>query len=121
MSRAGSADFVRRVNAAHRLMQNKSTTTEVVTALVGRFGISVPQAYRYIREAKKAGQQLTIPQEKAVFTVKLPVALIERIRKAARSTGQSISRTVEQALEAYLGMGRAGGRKEDPEADTESV
>ena len=45
---------------------------------------------------------MEVGSPKVVFTVKLPAALARRIRRAARSTGQSISALVSQALSEFL-------------------
>ncbi|HEX2520605.1 MAG TPA: ribbon-helix-helix protein, CopG family [Terriglobia bacterium] len=45
---------------------------------------------------------MPVPERKGVFTVKLPLSLISRLRQLARSTGASLSALVTQALEAFL-------------------
>lgn len=121
MKRSNNSTFTEHINVTYNLMKKYPTTSEVVSAITKRFGISIPQAYRYIREAKKANQILPIPERKAVFTVKIRLSLIKKIREFANSTGESISHIVEHALEAYLRKGRGNGQKEKPKENTEPL
>ena len=43
----------------------------------------------------------------SVFTVKLPVPLVARVRAHARESGRTISGLVGQALEEFLARGRS--------------
>jgi predicted transcriptional regulator len=45
---------------------------------------------------------MEVPGPKVVFAVKLPTVVAQRIRRAARGTGQSISVLVTQALTEFL-------------------
>jgi hypothetical protein len=45
---------------------------------------------------------VSIPEEKAVFTVKLPRSLIRRVRRTARQRGGAISVWVAEALQRAL-------------------
>jgi predicted transcriptional regulator len=45
---------------------------------------------------------LALPEPKAVFTVKLPPRLIQRVRRRARARGQPISQLVSEALQQFL-------------------
>lgn len=56
----------------------------------------------YIGEAQKTGKPLPIPEPKIVFTVKLPVKLVDQIRMFSRRTGQSLSELVTEALVTFL-------------------
>jgi hypothetical protein len=60
------------------------------------------QAYRYLRRAREARDILPIPERTGVFTVKLPVGLIRRLRELAQSSGETLSGIVARALEAFL-------------------
>lgn len=52
---------------------------------------------------------MQVPQARAVFTVKLPVALVARVRAHAGASGRTISAVVAQALEEFLSRGRREG------------
>jgi predicted transcriptional regulator len=45
---------------------------------------------------------LALPEPKAVFTVKLPPRLIQRVRRRARARRQPISQVVTEALQQFL-------------------
>lgn len=60
------------------------------------------QAYRYLRRARDARDILPIPDRTGVFTVKLPLGLIRRLRRLAQSSGKTLSGIVTRALEAFL-------------------
>jgi predicted transcriptional regulator len=46
-----------------------------------------------------------VPGETTVFTVKLPAALVARVRARARESGSTISAVVAQALTEFLASG----------------
>ncbi len=75
---------------------------------MGQYGVSHRQAYRYIQEAQKNRRKLPIPEEKEVFTVKLPKSLVLRIRKFGKFKGETLSSIVAQALDIYLKRRRHG-------------
>jgi len=75
---------------------------EAVRRLARAQGISARQAYRYVQCAQAAAVPLSIPEEKAVFTVKLPRRLIRQVRRTARRHGGEISAWVAEALQRAL-------------------
>jgi metal-responsive CopG/Arc/MetJ family transcriptional regulator len=83
-------------------LQEKETTSEVIRHLVRKYSVSVRQARRYVRLAQETPAPLAIPQEKTVFTVKLPQSLIRQVREIARRRGGPISDWVAQALRSAL-------------------
>jgi hypothetical protein len=100
--RAGA--YAVRVNAAADLVEAGVPVAEAARVLAGRFGCSVRQARRYAEHAARAGRA-EVPQDTAVFTVKLPAGLAARVRAHARQAGLTISVVVTQALEEYLARG----------------
>jgi hypothetical protein len=52
---------------------------------------------------------MPIPEEKAVFTVKLPRSLIGQVRRSARQSGMAISDWVARALKRSLAADSAHG------------
>jgi len=87
------------------LLRKYSSTSRVVTDLMEQYGVSIRQAYRYIQEAEKSENRLPIPEKKIVFTVKIPLSVIQHLRKFAKSTGQSLSDITTQALKVFLSKG----------------
>ena len=93
--------FAERVNAAVDLLAADVSVADVVRELAGRFGCSPRQAHRYVQRAVRSGH-VPVPDPAAVFTVKLPVPLIARVRAHAAASGRALSAVVAEALEEFL-------------------
>ena len=102
MTRSSAQQRNERINLAISLLKQYRSSAQVISELQTRFGISQRQAYRYVQEAEKATGLLAIPESKIVFTVKLPISLVQRLREFARSKRQSISDITARALERIL-------------------
>jgi predicted HicB family RNase H-like nuclease len=76
---------------------------------VARFGCSARQARRYLERAAQDGPT-PVPEATTVFTVRLPAALVARVRERARESGSTISALVVQALTEFLARGHRGHR-----------
>jgi hypothetical protein len=109
MARSRDSERAQRINAAVGLIKQHKTATEAAKVLAAQFGISKRQAYRNVHEALVIGKEVPIPAAKMAFTVKLSKNLIQEVRQYARTTGQSLSEIVTQALEAFLGKDRGRG------------
>jgi hypothetical protein len=103
--RARGEEYAARVNAAAELVAAGAEVADAARGLAGRFGISERQARRYVERAV-AGGPVEVPQATTVFTVKLPVQLVARVRAHAAGSGRTISSVVAQALEEFLSRGR---------------
>jgi hypothetical protein len=103
--RAGAAEHAGHVNAAASLLESGATATEAVRVLAGQLGCSQRQARRYVAQAAESGR-VEVPDEAAVFTVRLPVRLAAGVREHARASGRTISSVAAQALEEFLGRTR---------------
>jgi len=86
--------------------------SQIIERLIVMFGVSKIQAYRYVQRAKANKQRIAIPETSVVFTVKLPLSLIKRIKRFARSKGMSIGKVVRAALEDFLAKKDHGQTKE---------
>jgi len=106
--RSTSVDLVQRVNGALTLLRRRHTGAEATAVLAKEYGVSPRQAARYVREAKQARRKLPLPERKVVFTVKLPLSLAHAFRHLARTTGESLSALVTQALAMFLKFKRHG-------------
>jgi hypothetical protein len=84
------------------LIKSEESLSSAATTLARRYRISKRQAYRYVREAERIGKKVPVPDVKLAFTVKLSKNLIKALRKYTKTTGQSLSEIVAQALEAFL-------------------
>ena len=110
MARKARAEQVaQRVNAAADLLGTGLALPDIAQRLSRRHGISERQARRYVDRARKLGR-VRVPAPKSVFTVKLPIDLIERLRESSRTQRETLSSLVTQALEEFLGRRRAGPR-----------
>jgi hypothetical protein len=103
--RARGEEYAARVNAAAALVAAGASVADAARELAGRFGLSERQARRYVERAA-AGGPVEAPQATTVFTVKLPVQLVARVRAHAAATGRTISSVVTQALEEFLSRRR---------------
>ena len=96
--RARGGVLAERVNAAADLLDRGVPTAQAARELAGRFGCSARQARRYLQRAGRSGR-MAVPPPVAVFTVRLPVPLIARVRARAAASGRTLSAVVAQALE----------------------
>ena len=94
-----------RINAAADLLDAGVPVAEAARQLADRFGCSPRQAHRYLQRAARLGH-VEVPTPVGVFTVKLPVPLIARVRAHAAASGRTISAVVTQALEEFLARPR---------------
>lgn len=102
MNRASAVQHSRRVNQALRFLQQALPPAEAVRRLARAHNLSTRQAHRYVQLAQANTAPVSIPEEKAVFTVKLPRSLIRRVRRTARQRGGEISAWVAGALQRAL-------------------
>jgi len=109
MIRSSKSERAHRINTALALIKSEDSLSSAATALARRYGISKRQAYRYVREAERIGKKVPVPDTKIAFTVKLSKNLIKAVRKYAKTTGQSLSEIMTQALVAFLKNGRRRG------------
>ena len=111
LRRAHADEYAVRVNRAVELLGDRSLV-DVVRALQAEHGLSERQARRYVNAARAMPDGLAVPERTAVFTVRLAPSLIAALRRRADSRGQTLSATVAEAVELYLGRAheRRGGK-----------
>jgi hypothetical protein len=102
--RAGAGEYAQRVNTAAELVEAGMPVAEAAHILAKRFGCSLRQARRYAERATHGGR-VVVPEETAVFTVRLPAVLVARVREQAKASGSTISALVAQALTEFLAEG----------------
>lgn len=90
-----------RINAAADLRDAGVPAADAARELAGRFDCSPRQAHRYVQRAGRSGH-VAVPAPVAVFTVKLPVPLLGRVRAHAAASGRTLSAVLTQALEEFL-------------------
>ena len=99
--RARAEQVAKRVNTATELLDSGAEVIEATRDLARRHRLSERQARRYVERARDEGA-MEVPGRKVVFTVKLPEGLVRRVRRVARTTGQSISSLVTEAISEFL-------------------
>jgi len=107
--RARADQSARRVNTAVELLASGCGVAEASRELARRHRISERQARRYVERARDRGP-VEVPSAKIVFTVKLPIDLVRRVRQQARRSGQTIGAVVALALKELLERLGAGSR-----------
>lgn len=112
MERAPNPELAKRINHAYVLLKKERPNSQIVEHLMEKYGVSQIQAYRYVQQARENDGKIMVPESSGVFTVKLPLSLIKRVRKFARSRGMSISKVVQTALEEFLGTRNHGKKGE---------
>ena len=104
-SRPAFADeYAVRVNRAVELLADRSAA-DAVRAVQVEHALSERQARPYINAAIERPNGVAVPERTAVFTVRLAPSLIKGLRAVARSRGQSLSATVDEAVRLYLDRG----------------
>lgn len=108
MPRSSHQEVAQHINKAIGLLKRFSSRAKAVAALARRHQLSQRQAHRYIQQAQSLKAPIGIPDHKIVFTVKLPEGLVDRLRRLAQATNESLSIIVTRAVEAYLQRGGHG-------------
>ena len=109
--RAFADEYAVRVNRAVALLAGQPPA-DAVRALQAEHALSERQARRYVNAALERPGGMTVPERTMVFTVRLAPSLIAGLRERARSSGQTLSATVAEAVGLYLDQAheRHGGK-----------
>lgn len=99
--RSTEVERVKRLNRAVKLLK-KLESSQAIERLGKEYGISRPQAYRYVQEAGKLSKVLQIPEGKEAVIVKLPVSIIKEVRRLSKKIKESISGIITKAISVYL-------------------
>jgi hypothetical protein len=105
--RARAGQHAERVNAAAALSAQGFDAPEAARLLAERFAVSQRQARRYVEQAGESGA-VPVPAASVAFTVKLPLTLVDAVRRHAAESGRTISAVVGQALAEFLAGHRRG-------------
>lgn len=100
--RSTKAERIRRINRAVGLLRKWRSNSRVIVQLRREYGISRPQAYRYVKAAERAGNTLRVPEEKESLTVRLPVSVGRRVRRLKKRQKESISGVMAESLSVHL-------------------
>lgn len=99
-----------RTNAAAEMLAAGADVADASRQLARRHRLSERQARRYVERARDHGKVET-PKTKVVFTVKVAVDLVRRVRTHAKRSGQTMSALVAQALGEFLDKVDSDGRR----------
>ena len=105
--RAAGEEYAERLNTAAALVEAGASVAAAARELALRYGLSERQARRYVQRAATSGP-VELPAPTTVFTVKVSVALVARVRAHAAGSERTISSVVTQALEEFLHRDRRG-------------
>ena len=111
MARSSVPEKTRRVNAALALLKTSPSRAQAAHQLADSLDICLRQAYRYLELAEEAGRVLPVPEEKVMFTVKLPQSLVDSLRLLSHSSGETISELARQALDPFVKRKASRGSK----------
>ena len=100
--RAGAAEHAAHVNEAAGLLEAGTPAAEAARR-AGRAAGLLAAAGPPLRRLAAASGRVPVPEEAAVFTVRLPVRLAAAVREHARASGRTVSSVAAQALEEFLG------------------
>jgi hypothetical protein len=103
MSRATKAHKARLVNAAYRLLAQRTDVADAARQLEDEFALSRRQAYRYLEQAAALSAPVPAVEPMVAITFKLPVSIVRALRAYARRSGLTLGQIVTQALTAFLG------------------
>ena len=102
MARSTKVEKARHLNAARGLLQRHMALPKAVQRLSREFDLSERQAYRYLEEASELDAPVEVTEATVPITLKLPPRVVERLRKYARTSGQTLGVIVAAALNAFL-------------------
>ena len=85
-----------------KLVKRFRSSQKAIDWMREKYGISRPQAYRYVQEAAQIGKTLQVPEEKEAVMVKLPVGLIKEVRRLSKRLEESISGIITEEIRVYL-------------------
>jgi predicted DNA-binding transcriptional regulator YafY len=108
MSRATKTHKARLLNAAYRLLAQRTDVADAARQLEGEFALSRRQAYRYLEQAAALSAPVAAVEPTVAITFKLPVSIVRVLRAYARRSGLTLGQIVTEALTAFLGAFRRG-------------
>src|SRR5689334_15828284 len=90
------------LNAAHRLLSRGTNMTEAAEILSRDCGISLRQAYRYLKDARAIGRAVPVAEPLVPATFKIPGEVLQQLRAHAAISGLTLSAILTRALKRYL-------------------
>ena len=102
MPRSTNTQRAERLNAAFDLLADGYLLADAAAALTQQLGLSRRQAYRYLQQAQRIKRPVSVPEPIIPITIKVPQAVVARLRAYAQASGLTIGEIVARALLRYL-------------------
>ena len=102
MTRSTNYEKSQRLNRALELLANGYTANRAAEILVGQFGISLRQAYRYLLEAQRMEYPMSIAESTIPMTIKIPKSVALKLLAYARTSNLTIGEIISHVLLAHL-------------------
>jgi Ribbon-helix-helix protein, copG family len=109
MVRSTQAQKAERLRAAQRLLAKKIGMAEAAVALSRENGLSLRQAYRYLKEAQGKQPPPSAPPPSVTISLKMPADLAQRLQAHAAACDLTASEVMRRAVAAYLAARREDG------------
>src|SRR3954453_2990401 len=106
MARSTKTQKSLNMNAAHRLLSRGTNMAEAAEILARDCGISLRQAYRYLRDARAIGRAVSVAEPSVAATFKIPGDVLREVRAHAATSGLTLSAILTRALKRYLEAAR---------------
>jgi hypothetical protein len=102
MKRSTNNEKSQRLRKAFELVAHGYTMNRAAALLVGEFGISLRQAYRYLKEAQRIGQPMPIVEPGIPITIKIPRSVALKLRTYAQTSNLTMGEIVGNAILTFL-------------------
>jgi Ribbon-helix-helix protein, copG family len=109
MIRSTQAQKAERLRAAQRWLAKKIGMAEAAVALSRENGLSLRQAYRYLKEAQGKQPPPSAPPPSVTISLKMPADLAQRLQAHAAACDLTASEVMRRAVAAYLAARREDG------------
>jgi hypothetical protein len=102
MARSTKTQKSLNLNAAYRLLSRGIDLTKAAEILSRDCGISLRQAYRYLKDAEAIGRTVHVAEPLIPATFKIPGDVLRQLRAYSAISGQTLSAILTRALKRYL-------------------
>jgi hypothetical protein len=91
MARSTNTQKSLKLNAAHRLLSRGTDVAEAADILSRECGISLRQAYRYLKDARAIGRAVPVAEPLVPATFKIPGDVLRQLRAHSATSGLTLS------------------------------
>jgi hypothetical protein len=102
MARSTKTQKSLNLNAAHRLLSRGTSRAEAAGILSRECGISLRQAYRYLKHARAIGRAVPVSEPLVAATFKIPGDVLQQLRAYSAISGLTLSAILTRAVKRYL-------------------